>query len=66
MRLLGRLSLVKGINPRGLNLNATDPAERHFNLLFSARLQRAARLKFNDLKSAQVRLIAAQQAACAE
>ena len=35
----------------GLNLNA---AERRFNLLFATRWRRAAILKFNDLKSAQV------------
>ena len=43
----------------GLNLNAT---KRRFDLLFAARRRRTARLKFRDLKSAQVRLIAAQQA----
>ncbi len=56
VRLGRRRSLVKRNKSMGLNLNAT---KRRFDLLFAARWRRAARLKFDDLKSAQVGLIAA-------
>jgi hypothetical protein len=50
----------------GLNLNAADPAQRRFDLLFGTRRRRVARLKFDDLQSAQVGFIAPQQAVFVE
>ena len=60
---LGRRHSLERHKSAGLNLNA---AQRRLNLLFGTRRRRAAILKFRDLKSARLGLIAAQQAVFVE